>query len=165
MRNYWSKRFRLEESELTNAGYGGSLTESGQFETEAGIAFYENDLFGHGALACVTNTKNPIRGAVELARDQAPGPDQNGRIPPTLLAGPGADRFIAQRNLKSPENLISSKSLKTHSKYSHIVNKRAAEESSEHNSKRQRLDDKKFDTVGAIGLTETAVGLGQTWYC
>lgn len=107
----------------------------------------------------MTNTKNPIRGAVELARDQAPGPDHNGRIPPTLLAGPGADRFIAQRGLKSPENLISSKSLKTHSKYSHIVNKRAAEDSTEHSPKRQKIE--KFDTVGAIGLTETAVGLGH----
>ena len=59
----------------------------------------------------MTNCTNPIRGAVRLARAQAAGADEHGRIAPQLLAGGGADKFIADNDLKTSD-LISTKSIK-----------------------------------------------------
>ena len=59
----------------------------------------------------MTNCTNPIRGAALLARAQAAGADEHGRIAPQLLAGEGADKFIADNDLKTSD-LISTKSIK-----------------------------------------------------
>ena len=47
-----------------------------------------------------------------MAKNQAAGADEHGRIAPQLLAGGGADKFIADNDLKTTD-LISSKAIKS----------------------------------------------------
>jgi len=142
-----------EQDETTNAGYGGSLTETGRFETEAGFGFIEDAKLGHGACACVTNTSAPIRVARLIASVQRDGVDAHGRVPPQLLAGQGADAFI-ERNGLNKTKLVSGRAAKAHAKYARLI---SSDDSGQIPAKRA-----KFDTVGAIGLTVGSVACGSS---
>ena len=140
---------KSEDSELTNAGFGGNLTETGKMETEAGFSFSESTTgnesivtkSGFGAASCITNCQNPIRVAADIATKNSNGVDSNGRVPPVLLTGPAADRLVASSGMKDWEQKISKRAKRTYDKYSEILN------SNEPDSKRIKPSS---DTVGGV---------------
>ena len=94
-------------------------------ETEAGFSFSETtntiSKSGFGAVSCVTNCHNPVRVAADIAVTNSAGVDSNGRVPPILLTGSAADRFVTSSGMKDFEQKISKKAKRTYDKYSEMV--------------------------------------------
>ncbi|KAL8714375.1 MAG: hypothetical protein Q9220_001708 [cf. Caloplaca sp. 1 TL-2023] len=79
----------LEDKEITNAGYGSNLSLNGTVECDATIV----DHFGRsGAVGAVGQIQHPIHLA-RLILDYSTKPLSLRRVPPNLLAGPGATDF------------------------------------------------------------------------
>ena len=136
---------KSENSELTNAGFGGNLTESGRMETEAGFSFAERTnesvtKTGFGAVSCVTNCHNPVRVAADIATKNSVGVDSNGRVPPILLTGSAADRLVISSGMKDLEQKVSKRAKRTFDKYSEMI-------STEPDTKRIKPSS---DTVGGV---------------
>ncbi|OJJ50904.1 hypothetical protein ASPZODRAFT_55003 [Penicilliopsis zonata CBS 506.65] len=95
----------LEDTEITNAGYGSNLTLQGAVECDATLV----DHMGRsGAAGAVTLVKNPI----SLARvilETSSKPLSLQRVPPNFLVGPGATDFAYDNGLVvlPPDALIS----------------------------------------------------------
>ena len=76
------------------------------------------------------------------------GKDKQGRIPPILISGPGAEQFAKNNNISYREDLpIAEKALKVFKKYSKVI-KRAAEKT---NGPPEKIE-KSCDTVGAVAM-------------
>jgi len=136
---------KIENSELTNAGFGGNLTETGRMETEAGFSFSESTnesvtKTGFGAASCITNCQNPIRIAANIAIKNSDGVDTNGRVPPLLLTGSAADRLVITSGMKDLEQKVSKRAKRTYDKYSEMI-------STEPEAKRIKPSS---DTVGGV---------------
>ncbi|BCR88598.1 threonine aspartase 1 [Aspergillus chevalieri] len=85
----------LEDSEITNAGYGSNLTLDGKVECDAAIIDHEGR---SGAAGAVSHVKNPI----SLARvilDTSSNPLSLHRVPPNFLVGSGATDFAYENRL------------------------------------------------------------------
>ncbi|EYE93993.1 threonine aspartase 1 [Aspergillus ruber CBS 135680] len=85
----------LEDSEITNAGYGSNLTLDGKVECDAAIIDHEGR---SGAAGAVSHVKNPI----SLARvilDASSNPLSLHRVPPNFLVGSGATDFAYENRL------------------------------------------------------------------
>ncbi|KAL8737217.1 MAG: hypothetical protein Q9181_001901 [Wetmoreana brouardii] len=81
----------LEDMEITNAGYGSNLSMDGTVECDATIV----DHYGRsGAVGAVGQVQHPIHLA-RLILDYSTKPLSLRRVPPNLLAGPGATAFAA----------------------------------------------------------------------
>ncbi|KAL9594633.1 MAG: hypothetical protein Q9179_005306 [Wetmoreana sp. 5 TL-2023] len=81
----------LEDMEITNAGYGSNLSMDGTVECDATIV----DHYGRsGAVGAVGQVQHPIHLA-RLILDYSTRPLSLRRVPPNLLAGPGATAFAA----------------------------------------------------------------------
>ncbi|KAL8949466.1 MAG: hypothetical protein Q9222_004432 [Ikaeria aurantiellina] len=79
----------LEDKEITNAGYGSNLSLDGTVECDATLV----DHFGRsGAVGAVGQIQHPIHLA-RLILDYSSKPLSLRRVPPNLLAGPGATDF------------------------------------------------------------------------
>ena len=158
---------------MTNAGFGGNLTESGKLENEAGFSFYQSKpyrLFGSGAIAGIANVQNPIQAAISLAKTRSNGPDNFGRIMPMLLAGQGAMDFCQKIGLYDENCPKSEKSQKSFEKYKNLINdgnisipseptdspnlKRKI--SSNDNFERPRKIEKSSDTIGVVAIFSSA---------
>ncbi|CAG5087046.1 Oidioi.mRNA.OKI2018_I69.PAR.g11443.t2.cds [Oikopleura dioica] len=142
----------LENDSVTNAGHGGNLTETGKRENEAGLSFTKRiggvEERGHGAVSGLNNVLNPIQVAKKIAELQSRGKDKQGRIPPILISGPGAEQFAKNNNISYREDLpIAEKALKVFKKYSKVL-KRAAEKT---NGPPEKIQ-KSCDTVGAVAM-------------
>ena len=75
----------LEDSPLTNAGYGSALNEDEEVECDAGIMFSEKDAAKpprFGAVSGLKCVRNPILVAKEVVTYQME-PRLLGRVPPT----------------------------------------------------------------------------------
>ena len=73
----------LEDSPLTNAGYGSNLNENGEVECDAGLMIstkYSN-VMQFGAVSALKSVRNPIAVAKEIIHYQNE-PRILGRIPP-----------------------------------------------------------------------------------
>ncbi|KAL2853232.1 nucleophile aminohydrolase [Aspergillus pseudoustus] len=85
----------LEDSEITNAGYGSNTTIEGTVECDATVV---DHLGRSGAVGAVAQVKNPI----SLARtilDASKEPLTLHRVPPNLLVGPGATDYAYEQGL------------------------------------------------------------------
>ncbi|KKK26088.1 hypothetical protein ARAM_007492 [Aspergillus rambellii] len=85
----------LEDSEITNAGFGSNTTIDGTVECDATII---DHLGRSGAVGAVPNVKNPI----SLARvilDSSQKPLTLHRVPPNFLVGPGAMDYAYEQGL------------------------------------------------------------------
>jgi L-asparaginase / beta-aspartyl-peptidase len=123
----------LEECPWFNAGKGAVFTHAGDHELDAAIMNGAN--LEAGAIAGVHYVRNPIRGARAVME----------RSEHVLLAGPGADAFLAEQDLELVEN----------DWYSTPLRRRQLE------AQRQQPEvvslepggvEKKFGTVGAVAL-------------
>ncbi|KAL9017068.1 MAG: hypothetical protein Q9185_005578 [Variospora sp. 1 TL-2023] len=85
----------LEQQEITNAGYGSNLSLDGTVECDATIV----DHYGRsGAVGAVGQIQHPIHLA-RLILDYSSKPLSLRRVPPNLLAGPGATDFAESLQL------------------------------------------------------------------
>lgn len=130
----------LENSQLTNAGYGSNLSWNGSVECDASI------MNGHtlhfGACGAVSNVHNPISLAKQLCVKQC-GNLSLGRIPPCILSGNGARTWAERLGLTIVDNkeMISARAFKN---YKHC--KRKLKKYSLQND----IKYSPLDTVGAI---------------
>ncbi|KAL8776205.1 MAG: hypothetical protein Q9213_008355 [Squamulea squamosa] len=95
----------LEDKEITNAGYGSNLSLDGTVECDATIV----DHFGRsGAVGAVGQIQHPIHLA-RLILDYSTKPLSLRRVPPNLLAGPGATDFAESLHMPvmPPDGLVS----------------------------------------------------------
>ncbi|KAJ8670485.1 hypothetical protein QAD02_001744 [Eretmocerus hayati] len=131
----------LEDSPLTNAGYGSNLTYNGNVECDASIMNGSN--YHYGAVGAITNVKNPIEVAKRLCQYQEVDIG-HGRVPPSFLVGEGALSWAKEMGVQpiSSEELISVKAQKVYKHY-----KRKVENDSSDITKQTK---KRMDTVGAV---------------
>ncbi|XP_068086108.1 threonine aspartase 1 isoform X2 [Anabrus simplex] len=127
----------LENSPLTNAGFGSNLTWDGRVECDASVMDGENLV--HGAIGAVPGVKNPVFLARHLCLKQN-ARLALGRVPPSFLVGEGARLEAVQAGIPTipPEEMISPRADKLHHKCRKEVHK--------FNQKKNS----KFDTVGAV---------------
>lgn len=100
----------LENSPLTNAGYGSQLNFDGVAECDASIM---ESSFGFGAsVGAITGISNPIEVAGCLLKDlQEEEKDILGRVRPVMLVGRGAESYAQSKGIEVGRDLISPSSL------------------------------------------------------
>ncbi|KAF9950064.1 hypothetical protein BGZ72_008220 [Mortierella alpina] len=81
----------LEDDPVTNAGTGSNLNLDGHVECDASIM--NGTTLGFGSVGAVSEFKNPISVAARVLEESDKGPLSLGRIPPTMLVGPGAGKW------------------------------------------------------------------------
>ncbi|XP_059057206.1 threonine aspartase 1 [Achroia grisella] len=137
----------LENSPLTNAGFGSNLSWDGLVECDASLM--NGQTLHFGACGAVSNVWNPITLAKHLCIKQCDNLSL-GRVPPCILTGQGAQLWAERMGIGIVENkkMISARSLRN---YKHCKRK----------LKRYSLqNDIKFsplDTVGAICVDSNGV--------
>ncbi|XP_077295946.1 taspase 1 [Arctopsyche grandis] len=137
----------LENSQLTNAGYGSNLTWDGTVECDASIMNGQTLQFG--ACGAVSNVRNPITLAKKICNKQSEGLFL-GRIPPCILTGVGARRWAEASGIElvSDISLISPNAIR---KYKHY--KKKLKRYCEHYD----LKFSPLDTVGAVCVDSSGV--------
>lgn len=129
----------LEDNPLFNAGKGAVFTHDKKHELDASIM--DGKTLRAGAVAGVTNIKNPINLALKVMRDS----DY------VMLTGEGAQQFAAQHGVKQIETSY----FYTELRYQQLLQVIDSEKSVlDHNVVVPVLgeDHKKFGTVGAVAL-------------
>ncbi|KAL5235435.1 hypothetical protein ACI65C_002845 [Semiaphis heraclei] len=133
----------LEDSPLTNAGYGSNLTWNGAVECDASITDGSN--MHYGGVGAVSGIKNPIALAKLICENQSLKMSF-GRIPPCLLVGLGAHEYAVANNILAvdPFSLISEKSKRVfvHNKYK-VMNQKYSN---------CQVETPRLDTVGCVGM-------------
>ncbi|GLH14641.1 Probable isoaspartyl peptidase/L-asparaginase GA20639, partial [Gryllus bimaculatus] len=131
----------LEDSPLTNAGYGSNLTWGGSVECDASVM--DGCTLHYGAVGGVSGVKNPILLAKLLCEHQRQGLPF-GRVPPSFLVGEGARIHALKYGLTTvpPTELISAESWKLHQHYRKKLRKYEEEQS--------QVASSRLDTVGAV---------------
>ncbi|XP_066600315.1 threonine aspartase 1-like [Prorops nasuta] len=130
----------LENSQLTNAGYGSNLTLNGTVECDASVM--DGATLKFGAVGAVSGVKNPALLAKRLCQQQSIDLSL-GRIQPSFLVGNGAHVWAREMGIEilPPEELISVKARELHKHYKRKIDN--WDESYENVKKR-------MDTVGAV---------------
>lgn len=95
----------LEDSEITNAGYGSNLTSEGKVECDASIA--DSKSLKTASIGCTSRIKNPISVANCLLNDLNKPLDKFGRAKPIMLVSQGAEKYAAKNKLELCDNMIS----------------------------------------------------------
>ncbi|OON18820.1 Bromodomain protein, partial [Opisthorchis viverrini] len=138
----------LENSDLTNAGYGSNLTLNGLVECDSGIMCGRTMRFS--AVGAVSGIRNPILLSHLLLKEQLRNSvTRLGRVQPTLLSGSGAVQWAALKKpaLVEPYNLVSHKSRTEWKKYRRWLSE---VESKPTEPPPKRLCTSPLDTVGAV---------------
>ncbi|CAO3610106.1 unnamed protein product [Cunninghamella blakesleeana] len=104
----------LENSAVTNAGYGSNFTLKGTVECDASLMDGKTTSFG--GVGAVQGIKNPIEICQKMVQENNQGLLTLGRIPPMLLCGKGAQEWANQHGIQSvsDETLIEEQSLTTY---------------------------------------------------
>ncbi|KAG1701312.1 Threonine aspartase 1 [Nymphon striatum] len=151
----------LENSALTNAGYGSNLNVDGAIECDASIMDGETSFFG--AVGAVKGVKNPISVAKSILMEQNNYEQILGRVPPCFLAGEGAQKWAKEKNLLQVpiESLRSESAVRRY-----LINKRKYDECLGENSKKkvktsnveiseeEVKENTLMDTVGAVCIDD-----------
>lgn len=135
----------LENSALTNAGYGSQLNFDGVAECDASIMESSKGL--GASVGCVTGITNPVEIAGHLLKDLLDEkPDIIGRVRPVMLVGRGAELYAEKKGLRTGQDLISNSAL------SYFLNWRQAykELTSAREADAPKNEDLVQDTVGVI---------------
>lgn len=147
----------LEDSPLTNCGFGSNLTRTGQAECDASLMVFDPSgpvdkqqpvaSTSFGAVGCIQGVKNPIALASSMARQNAAEESDDGLVYPCLLVGAGAHKFAEATGIETvaADGLIteqSRKRLKTH------LGAAAKEVQTQNRSPLQ--SESRLDTVGAV---------------
>ncbi|EUB63732.1 Threonine aspartase [Echinococcus granulosus] len=147
----------LEDSPLTNAGFGSCLNFDGHVECDAGLMCGKSLLFTSvGSVSCV---KNPIQIPKHLILQHLTGPvSPIGRVKPLSLCGDGARRWaseVAGIQILPDHCLISHAAKNRWRRYRGLVDERDRSVASSIDEishfKKPRHGDK-LDTVGAVCL-------------
>ncbi len=146
----------LEDNPNYNAGTGSSLTADGNIEMDAGVM--EGHTLNVGAVANVELIKNPIVLARKVLESRH-----------VLLVSQGAQEFALEQGMSlcKREDLLTQRQYDSWLKaraieheepayHRHVVGTVAAREEHEHISK-QRTDEKKHGTVGAVALDQFGI--------
>lgn len=131
----------LEDSPLTNAGFGSNLTWDGCVECDACIM--DGQSLTWGAIGAVPGVKNPVCLAKSLCVRQSGSGLSMGRVPPCLLVGDGARLWAEEVGVPTtdPKSLVSERAKKI---YNHYKKKLAKVQKKEINMLSP------LDTVGAV---------------
>nr|CAD7414578.1 unnamed protein product [Timema poppensis] len=107
----------LEDSPLTNAGYGSTLTWDGKVECDASVM--DGRTLQYGAVGAVSGVKNPVKLAHHLCFKQNSPTLALGRVPPCLLVGSGARKWAKRAGIQTvpSHSLVSEKALKRYEHY------------------------------------------------
>ncbi|XP_071080218.1 threonine aspartase 1-like [Haliotis cracherodii] len=107
----------LEDSPLTNAGLGSSLTLEGCVECDASVM--DGRTLTSGAVGCVMDVQNPVQVAERLVQTQVQGGLSHGRIPPSILVAHGARQWADQQDitLTADAGHVTESSRRTYLKY------------------------------------------------
>ncbi|XP_034829395.1 threonine aspartase 1 [Maniola hyperantus] len=137
----------LENSPLTNAGYGSNLSWDGLVECDASIM--NGQTLHFGACGAVSNVWNPITLAKQLCIKQCESLSL-GRVPPCILTGKGAKTWAERMGLQivDDQKMVSSRAFRN---YKHC--KRKLKRYSVQND----LTFSPLDTVGAICVDSNGV--------
>ena len=130
----------LENSQLTNAGFGSNLTINGTIECEAAIMESAQNRFG--AVGCVKDVQNPIKIANVVLQEQAQIKPL-GLVSPMVLVGNGAREKAKQYGIEmcdDPNSLVSKKALRDHKKFKAFLEKHE-----QHKSNTKNVSDLKDD--------------------
>lgn len=137
----------LENSPLTNAGYGSNLSWDGLVECDASIM--NGQTLHFGACGAVSNVWNPITLAKQLCIKQCNSLSL-GRVPPSILTGQGAKAWAERMGLEIVDNkkMISARALRN---YRHCKKKL------KRYSLQNDIQFSPLDTVGAVCVDSIGV--------
>ncbi|EFN89863.1 Threonine aspartase 1 [Harpegnathos saltator] len=116
----------LEDSPMTNAGFGSNLTLNGTVECDASVM--DGSSLQFGAVGAVSGIKNPVLLAKRLCEQQSIK-FPYGRIPPSFLVGNGAHIWAHEMGIQTlpPEQLISMRAQKIYKHYKRKVEDNSVE--------------------------------------
>lgn len=126
----------LEDSPHFNAGKGSVFNSDGKNEMDAAIM--DGRTLKAGAVAGVTNIRNPIRAAKAVMQDS-----DN-----VLLIGPGAEQFAAARGLE----IVDPSYFYTDFRYQQLLKEKEKEKQQQPQTSPGKTQEKHFGTVGALAL-------------
>ncbi|KAA3678242.1 taspase, threonine aspartase, 1 [Paragonimus westermani] len=141
----------LEDSALTNSGYGSCLTQNGRVECDSGIMCGKSLRFA--AVGALSAVRNPILVAKLLLQEQLNCPKTKlGRVHPALLCGNGAVEWLASKSpsLAQPFNLVSEKAYSDWLKYRSWLDKVETHVIDTLETPPKRARTITMDTVGAV---------------
>lgn len=147
----------LENSDLTNAGFGSNLNYCGQVECDAAIMSGRDCSFG--SVGSV-RARNAIVGAKAVMDLDRKGEIGSGRIAPMTLVGSGAESFLREIGIEVIENddLISFDARNKWKKWRSVVDRKEEVKNGDNElpGKRVKFNDQTSDlvndTVGAIAF-------------
>lgn len=125
----------MENSPLFNAGKGAVFTHDEKNSLDASIM--DGKTLNAGAIAGVTNVKNPINLSYEVMINS----------PHVLLSGEGAETFAKEQRLE----IVDPSYFFTQNRYDALQRVKAKEKSSFYDP---NIDDSKYGTVGCVALDE-----------
>lgn len=132
----------MEDSPLFNAGKGAVFTSAGTNEMDASIMDGSN--LQAGAVAGVTNIKNPITAALAVMENS----------PHVMMSGPGAEQFAVEQGLE----VVDPSYFHTPKRYGQWQKIKATEKQQlDHSDDKSfifEMKDHKFGTVGALALDQ-----------
>lgn len=132
----------MEDHPLFNAGKGAVFTSEGTNELDASIM--DGETLNAGAVAGVTNVKNPINLAYQVMENS----------PHVFLAGKGAEQFAKEQNLE----LVEPSYFHTDARFNSLQRIKDTEKTElDHDGQKTAfldpfIKDSKFGTVGAVAL-------------
>lgn len=131
----------MENSPLFNAGKGAVFTNEGKNEMDASIM--DGETLKAGAVAGVTNIKNPILAARAVMENS----------PHVIMAGKGAEKFAEAQGL----DMVDPSYFHTKNRFEQLQNVKESEEVElDHSGDQGYFDEgvlnKKFGTVGAVAV-------------
>ncbi|XP_076098055.1 threonine aspartase 1-like isoform X1 [Mytilus galloprovincialis] len=142
----------LEDSPNTNAGIGSNLTMDGTVECDASVM--DGLSLQFGAVGCVQGFQNPVEAARLLVEKQKQGNLSLGRIPPSILVGNRAEKWILENepHINTSCNLITDESKRMFLKYKRRLELHEERVNNKRRKIRQNKD--KQDEDEEIGVTD-----------